>query len=139
MRPWASPLPPSSSLVSRHHVPSAIVVNIANGEALGPHSLHEVDLHRWQLRGRLSVGHEGDPTHFEGRVLRRGVTVQSQAEVGLAAMAAVIDEHPQPRVADLPFFNRRLEVLLSGLSECEHTHLLRSPDLPSCYPAGTAS
>src|SRR3989304_94472 len=60
---------PFSRLASLHHVGAAVVGHVADGEPLGPHRLDEVDLHPGKLRGRLSVGYEGNLAHLEGRVL----------------------------------------------------------------------
>src|SRR3990170_7891948 len=118
--------PPSSCPKSLHHVGAAVVVHVADGEPLGPHRLDEVDLHAGKLRGRLSVGYEGNFAHLERRVLLGRVAVKRQAEVGLAAVATVVDEHPQPRVADLTAIDGRLELLLRRVSQTQHRPLLPS-------------
>src|SRR3990172_4964941 len=72
---------PYSRLASLHHVGAAVVVHIADGGPLGPHRLDEVDLHAGKLRGRLSVGYEGNLAHLERRVLLRPVAVKRQPEM----------------------------------------------------------
>src|SRR3972149_2121825 len=120
---------PFSRLASLHHVGAAVVGHIADGEPLGPHRLHEVDLHVRQFRGRLSVGYEGNLAHLECRVLLGGIAAQGKAEVSLAAVAAVVDEHPQPRIADLTAVDGHLELLLGRVSQTQHRLLLPSLSL----------
>src|SRR3990172_4464302 len=110
-------LSPFSCLASLHHMGAAVVGHVADGEPLGPHRLHKVDLHVRQLPGRLRVGHEGNLAHLECRVLLGGIAAQGKAEVGLAAVAAVVDEHPQPRVVDLTAIDGHLQLPLCGLSQ----------------------
>src|SRR3990172_2100987 len=111
---------PFSRLASLHHVGAAVVGHVADGEPLGPHRLDEVDLHAGKLHGRLSVGYEGNLAHLERRVLLGRVAVKRQAEVGLTAVAPVVDEHPQPRVADLTAVDGHLELFLRRVSQTQH-------------------
>src|SRR3989304_5442032 len=77
--------------------------------------------------GRPRGGYEGNLAHLEGRSLRGRVAVKRQAEVGLAAVATVVDEHPEPRVADLTAVDGHLKLLLGRLSPKTHTLFLSCP------------
>lgn len=74
-----------------------------------------------ELACGFGVRDEGDFGDVEHRVIARRILVEGEAEVGLAAVAAVIDEHAQLATTDFAVFDRHFELLLCGLRELNLT------------------